>query len=92
MPEDIRKYTNDKVTIVWKPKTCIHSTICWKGLIDVFNPRERPWIKMNGANTERIIEQVRKCPSGALSYYMNKETGNEDSMDTREPGVRSPEN
>lgn len=73
MSDDIRKYTNDEVTVVWKPGTCIHSTICWKGLLDVFNPRERPWIKMNGATTERIIEQVRKCPSGALSYYMNNE-------------------
>jgi uncharacterized Fe-S cluster protein YjdI len=44
---------------------------CWTGLIEVFNPRERPWIKMDGATTERIIEQVKKCPSGALSFYKN---------------------
>src|SRR5215216_3368873 len=73
MPKDILHYTNSEVTIEWKPKLCIHSTICWKGLIEVFNPKERPWIKMDGATTERIIEQVRKCPSGALSYYMNAE-------------------
>ena len=71
MAKETFKYTNDEVTVVWKPKTCIHSTLCWKGLIDVFNPKEKPWIKMDGATTERIIEQVRKCPSGALSYYMN---------------------
>ena len=75
MPKDNLKYTNDEVTVVWKPKVCIHSTICWKGLIEVFNPKERPWVKIEGASTERIIEQVRKCPSGALSYYMNAETG-----------------
>jgi len=28
---------------------------------------------MNGATTERIIEQVKKCPSGALSYFLNEE-------------------
>ncbi len=28
---------------------------------------------MAGGSTERIIEQVRKCPSGALSYFMNEE-------------------
>jgi len=39
----------------------------------VFNPNEKPWIKMDGASTERIIEQVKKCPSGALSYFMNDE-------------------
>lgn len=71
MPVDTKHYTNGEVTVVWKPKLCIHSTICWKGLISVFNPKERPWIKMDGATTDRIIEQVRQCPSGALSYYMN---------------------
>lgn len=68
------KYTNGEVTVVWKPNVCIHSTLCWKGLGEVFKPRERPWIKMDGAGTEQIIEQVRKCPSGALSYFLNKET------------------
>lgn len=71
MSREILKYTKDEVTVVWKPKVCIHSTLCWKGLIQVFNPKERPWIKMDGASTERIIEQVKKCPSGALSYYLN---------------------
>jgi uncharacterized Fe-S cluster protein YjdI len=67
------KYSNGDITVVWKPNTCIHSTICWKGLLEVFNPKERPWIKIEGASTERIIEQVRQCPSGALSYYFNNE-------------------
>ena len=69
-----KKYTNGEVTIVWQPNTCIHSRICWHnatGLSEVFNPMERPWIKPEAATTARIIEQVKKCPSGALSFYMN---------------------
>ncbi len=81
MPKETLKYTNNEVTVVWKPKTCIHSTICWKGLIEVFNPKDRPWIKMNGAATERIIEQVRQYPSGALSYFLNAETPVDKSTD-----------
>jgi len=77
MPKDTIKYTNREGTVVWKPKICQHSTICWKGLIQVFNPKEKPWIKMDGATTERIIEQVKKCPSGALSYFMNEEPQDE---------------
>ncbi|MFN8291296.1 MAG: (4Fe-4S)-binding protein [Chitinophagaceae bacterium] len=73
MGKDTHKYSNEDVTVVWKPSVCIHSTLCWKGLIGVFNPKEKPWIKMEGAPTEKIIEQVRKCPSGALSYYLNNE-------------------
>jgi uncharacterized Fe-S cluster protein YjdI len=73
MPKDILHYTKGEITVVWKPKICMHSTICWKGLIEVFNPKARPWINMDGANTERIMEQVRKCPSGALTFFHNSE-------------------
>lgn len=78
MERDItKKYTNGEVTVVWKPQVCIHSTICWKaatGLPEVFNPSKRPWIELEAADTERIVDQVKKCPSGALSYYYNNET------------------
>jgi uncharacterized Fe-S cluster protein YjdI len=73
MSQTTHEYTNGEVTVVWKPGICQHSGNCWRGLIQVFDPRERPWIKMDGATTERIIEQVKKCPSGALSYFVNAE-------------------
>ena len=69
-----KNYTNGEVTIVWQPKMCIHSAKCWRGensLPEVFNPMEKPWINPNGASTERIIEQVKACPSRAISFYMN---------------------
>ena len=73
MDKDITKhYTNGEVTIVWKPATCIHSTICFRGLPDVFDTRKRPWVTPEGAETQAIIEQVKQCPSGALSYYLNE--------------------
>ncbi len=71
MPKSTHTYTNGEITIVWKPDTCIHSTLCWKGLIEVFNPKRRPWIDANAATTDQIMEQVNKCPSAALSYYKN---------------------
>ena len=73
MPVKTHKYSNGEVTVVWKPDICIHSAICFRGLHDVFDPQKRPWININGASTERIVEQVKKCPSGALSYIMNEE-------------------
>jgi len=77
MDKDItKKYTNGEVTVVWKPNVCKHSRVCWSkttGLPEVFNPMERPWIKMENAPSERIVEQVKKCPSGALSFYYNNE-------------------
>ncbi len=68
-----KKYTNGEVTIVWKPEACIHSTNCFRGLGDVFDPKKKPWVNPQGADTQRIINQIKKCPSGALSYFMNNE-------------------
>jgi len=71
-----KTYSNGNITVVWKPGKCIHSTICWKeatGLPSVFNPRIRPWIHMEGSDSENIIAQVQKCPSGALSFFYNNE-------------------
>lgn len=69
-----KKYTNGEVTVVWKPSECIHSGICFRGLGEVFNPRQRPWVTIEGSTTDKIIAQVKKCPSGALSYYLNRDT------------------
>ena len=76
MSDIIKKYTKEGLIIVWKPGTCIHSTVCWKaatGLPSVFNPFEKPWIKPEGASIEELVGQIGKCPSGALSFYMGKE-------------------
>jgi uncharacterized Fe-S cluster protein YjdI len=73
MAQKIFKYSNGEVTIVWQPEFCTHSGNCVRGLPEVFKPREKPWIIPEGATTEKIIEQVKKCPSGALSYFMNDE-------------------
>lgn len=76
MENIVKKYTNGEITIVWKPAVCTHSTKCWKGhagLIDVFNPMEKPWIRPEGASTTRIIQQIEMCPSKALTFYYNRE-------------------
>lgn len=79
MPVKTHKYSNGEVTVVWKPDTCIHSAICFKGLREVFDPAKRPWVNISGAATDKIVEQVRKCPSGALSYFMNDDAASEES-------------
>lgn len=63
-----KKYDNGEITIEWKPEVCIHSAICFKGLPQVFDPRQKPWIKQNNANTNDIIYQINQCPSKALSF------------------------
>ena len=65
--------------MVWKPDTCIHSTVCFKGLPRVFNPNKRPWVNMEGSELEKIKAQVRSCPSGALSLE-EEETASKENL------------
>ena len=61
------RYGNGEVTVLWRPSLCIHSGICAHGLPQVFNPRNRPWVAIDGASAEAIRAQVARCPSGALA-------------------------
>jgi len=71
MEKITKKYTNGEITVVWKPALCVHAAVCFTELPEVFVPYERPWIKMNGASTEEIMDTVSRCPTRAISYYRN---------------------
>ena len=67
MSKEVR-YSNDDITIVWKPEVCKHAAECVKRLPKVYNPKERPWLKIENASTSELKEQINACPSGALSF------------------------
>lgn len=84
MSEIVKEYTNGELTVVWKPKTCIHAGICVKTLPNVYKPNEKPWITAENASTQELKDQISKCPSGALSYYMNDANNPEqESLETK---------
>ena len=68
-----KEYTNGEVTIVWQSGKCIHSGNCVRNNPKVFKPKEKPWITMEASTTAEIISAIDKCPSGALTYYGNRE-------------------
>ncbi len=65
--ETVKRYSNGEITVVWQPSLCTHSGICARGLPKVFDPRRRPWVILDGFDSETIASQVERCPSGALS-------------------------
>jgi putative redox protein len=65
--ENKHTYPNEDITVVWKPELCRHSARCATQLPQVFNPAAKPWVNMDGATSSEIMEQVAKCPTGALS-------------------------
>lgn len=71
--EIVKHYSNGEVKVRWEPAKCIHSGICFKGLPKVFDPRRKPWVIMENADSAAIMKQVTACPSGALSYTLESE-------------------
>ncbi|MBK9191075.1 MAG: (4Fe-4S)-binding protein [Crocinitomicaceae bacterium] len=63
----MKEYKKEDVTILWNAEKCTHSGVCARGLSVVFKPKERPWIQTDNASKDEIVQQVLKCPSGALS-------------------------
>jgi putative redox protein len=75
-------YSNGEITVVWKPEFCQHSGRCWTQLPEVFDYKKKKWINPEGASSEQIMEQVRKCPSGALTFfYNNRKAESNDTAD-----------
>ncbi|MFT6747083.1 MAG: putative Fe-S cluster protein YjdI [Glaciecola sp.] len=65
------QYKNEDLTIHWDQSKCSHAGVCVRTLPKVYNPRERPWVKIENASSEALKAQISKCPSGALSYTLN---------------------
>ena len=66
MPE----YKNDKLVVGCDPAICIHAGECVRDLPSVFNLSRKHWIDVNAASAAAVIEQVTRCPSGALTYQL----------------------
>ncbi|WP_422107737.1 (4Fe-4S)-binding protein [Winogradskyella sp.] len=65
-------FSNEDITVTYEPRCCVNAGICAKQLSDVFRNSVIPWIDLDGANTDAIINQIKKCPSGALKFHLNQ--------------------
>lgn len=80
--EIVKEYTNGDLTVIWKPKKCVHSEICIKTLPKVYDPNAKPWIQAENASIAALKAQISKCPSAALTYRMKGESEQENSLET----------
>jgi len=85
-----RTYSNGEIRVIWEPDVCIHSGVCVRGLPGVFRPGRRPWIDIGGAPTARIVAQIERCPSGALSWQPAGPDDEASAEEPAEPGGGTP--
>ena len=69
----VDEFTNGEITVTYNPNVCVHAENCAKGLSEVFRTSVIPWIDLDAATSKKIISQIKKCPSGALSYCQNED-------------------
>lgn len=71
MKDITKNYDAGDITIVWKPGKCTHAAECVKALPKVYKPKETPWLNPNEASADELRAQIKRCPSGALSFIEN---------------------
>ena len=66
-----KAYKGEKITVYYDRYLCKHIGKCTHGFPEVFNIQKTPWIDPEQTQeVEKLIEVIKKCPSGALSYAL----------------------
>lgn len=65
-----QSYASEKITVTFDPNICIHSAVCLRGLPEVFDISKRRWVQPENAEVDKVVDTVKRCPSGALRYLL----------------------
>jgi CDGSH-type Zn-finger protein/truncated hemoglobin YjbI len=89
VPDRLDTYPGVQVTVLDNRGTCQHSGLCSDRLATVFRVGQEPFVAPSGARMDGIISAVRDCPSGALSFGLDRQPARSqtDWNGTREPAI-----
>jgi CDGSH-type Zn-finger protein len=82
--DTVQSYQANRITIHDNRSICAHAGHCTDGLASVFKYKSEPWIDPAAGAVEEIIQTIRRCPSGALSYTLDDIRGGDQP---REPSI-----
>ena len=64
-------YIGNQITVHDNRGICCHASVCADELESVFNADREPWVDPEAASVQAIIDIIKRCPSGALSYSLD---------------------
>ena len=80
-------YEGQQIEIFDNRGICAHSGFCTDRLSSVFHVGAEPFITPSGGRMDEIIQAVRSCPSGALSYGIDHVEARIQVDQDREPWI-----
>ncbi|MCH7634730.1 MAG: CDGSH iron-sulfur domain-containing protein [Proteobacteria bacterium] len=86
VPDRRETYTGKNIAIHDNRGLCSHAGFCTDSLSAVWRMHQNPWIDPDAADATAIIDTIRKCPSGALSYSV---AGVEQRDPNRTPAIQA---
>ena len=72
--DEILTYEGREITVHYNRLLCSHAAECGRRQKAAFDSSRKPWIVVDNASKEGIIEVVKACPSGALRYSLPGES------------------
>jgi CDGSH-type Zn-finger protein len=78
-PDAVQDFPGGEIVVHFNKLQCSTAGECWRGLPGVFvhgeTARGGVWIQPGNEAAEKVIDVIRRCPSGALRYTRRGETG-----------------
>jgi CDGSH-type Zn-finger protein/uncharacterized Fe-S cluster protein YjdI len=66
--ERIIKYKGKAVIVSFSVDRCTHVAECLRGAPQVFDTKQRPWIRPDADPPDKVAEVIMRCPTGALHF------------------------
>ena len=63
------RYKGEKINVDWDARLCIHIGECGQSAGDLFVGGRDPWCQPDLTSIDNVVDVVKRCPSGALSYH-----------------------
>ncbi len=84
-----REYLGSGVKVSFDASLCIHVAECLRLMPETFDLRARPWINLENADIQKVVDTVRACPSGALRHELDDEDSVKIEPESQSPTIRA---